>query len=461
MSAVESSSAGQRAAKRDSSPGMIAAALHVTKALRNIVDAWPDDVYHEPVVAGRLLGRPVTYVVDPESIRRLLVDDAHKLVRDDAMSRALEPALGTGLLTSDGAEWRAQRRAAAPAFRPDRIRAFVPAMTRAAEATCRRWQTTGVPFVADLQSEMMRTAFHVVTPTVISGEEGFDAAAFGRALEIYLGQTNWKIAYGAMGAPAWLPHPGSVAGARAARVLRDMTKRVIAARRSRGAEGGDLLGALLSATDPDTGHGLTDEGLVDNVLTFVVAGHETTALVAAWTLRLVAQHPQVERRVLDEVARLPFHLDDPGSLESLAYTRQVVFEAMRLYPPAALLVRRAAQDLRVGGVNVPARGAIHIPVYALHRNRRLWTDPEVFDPDRFEPSQHSLRHKFAFLPFGGGPRVCIGMGMALTECLAIVATLLPRFRFEPIDARPPRSRLRVTLRPIGGLPMRIRVRGEA
>ena len=427
-------------------------------AFRNVVEAWPSDVYEASVVEGRLLGRTITYVIDPEHIRTLLVNEAHKLVRDEAMTRSLAPVLGTGLLTSDGQTWQAQRRITAPTFRPERIRSFIPAITRAAEATRRRWQGGRPGRVIDLQSEMMRTTLDVITATTVSGEEGFDPAAFGAALDAYLGQTNWKIAYGIAGAPTWLPHPGSMTGMRASRTLRSMTSRVIQQRRRSGKQNDDLLGMMLTATDPDTEETFDDERLIDNLLTFVMAGHETTALAIAWTLRLVAGHPAVEQRVLDEIASLTSPLDAADTLDELVYTRQVLLEAMRLFPPAALLVRRAKEELWLGDTRIPAGRSIHVPVYALHRHRRLWTHPDTFDPDRFEPDLHRSRHRFAFLPFGGGRRVCIGMGLAITECLVVLATLLPHIRLHPVQPDLPQTHLRVTLRPVGGLPVTVEPR---
>ncbi|MGI4802360.1 MAG: cytochrome P450 [Janthinobacterium lividum] len=434
---------------------------HLVRAFRNLVDVWPADVFEAPVVEGRLLGKPITYVVDPECIRILLMDEAHKLVRDEAMTRSLAPILGTGLLTSDGETWRAQRRTTAPSFRPEHVRSFVPAMSRAAEATRRRWQEHGGRSVIDLQSEMMQTALEVVTTTIVSGEEGFDSVRFGQALDTYLGQTNWKIAYGVAGVPDWLPHPHSFAGARAAHTLRAMTSQVIERRRRSGVIGDDLLGMMLTATDPETGDMFSDERLIDNLLTFVMAGHETTALAMAWAFRLLADHPAVERRVLDEIASLPAPIDAPDTVDRLVYTRQVVLEAMRLFPPAALMVRRATEALRVGDVCIPAGRSVHIPIYALHRHRRLWSNPDEFDPDRFDPELHKLRHRFAFLPFGGGRRVCIGMGLAMTECLVVLATLLPHVHFRPLTPALPRTHLRVTLRPVGGLPVAVMAREGA
>lgn len=418
-----------------------------------MVEAWPDEVYHEGLVQGRMLGRPVSFVSDPELIRSLLVDQAHKLVREQAMIRALKPAIGTGLLTADSAEWREQRRIAAPAFRPDRVRGLVPAMAAAAAVTRQRWRAEGGRQLIDLQKEMMRTAFDIIVATVMSGDEGFDAAAFGHALETYLGQTNWKMAYALLGVPAWMPHPRSLAGTRAARTLRTMAGQVIRTRRAQEVDRPDLLGLMLAATDPETGAAFSEERLVDNLLTFILAGHETTALAIAWTLRLLCDRPDLESRVLEEIAAMPTSPDDPAALEGLVYTRQVIFEAMRLFPPAALLVRRAAEPVDLGGVRVPTGGSIHIPVYALHRHRRVWTNPDDFDPSRFDPTETKRRHRYAFLPFGAGPRVCIGMGLAINECLVVLASLLPAFRFEAASPDLPETRFRVTLRPHGGMPM--------
>ena len=427
-------------------------------SFHNLVEAWPDEVYDQGLVQGRMLGRPITFVTDPELIQSLLVDQAHKLVREEAMTRSLQPAIGRGLLIADAHEWRTQRRTAAPAFRPDRIRDLVPAMAAAADATRRRWLAGGERQCLDLQTEMMQTAFDVIIATVISDEEGFDVAGFGQALDTYLGQTNWKMAFALMGVPAWVPHPRSVAGAKAARQLRAMAGHVIRNRRARGVDRPDLLGLLLTARDPETGEGMSEERLVDNLLTFVVAGHETTALAMAWTLRLLSDHPAVERRVLDEIALSSAAGQHPADLERLLYTKQVIFEAMRLYPPAALLVRRAAEQVSLGPVSVPPGGSIHIPVYAMHRHRRLWTDPESFDPSRFEAATVKQRHRYAFLPFGAGPRICIGMGLALTESLVVLASLLPAFQIRPAHSKAPETRFRVTLRPHGGLPVVVTTR---
>ncbi len=442
---------------RDAMADAVALPSLLATMLRNLIEAWPPEVYDRPLVTTRFLGQRTTYVCDPASIRSLLVDQAEALEREPFMLRALAPALGSGILTADGSHWRGQRRTAAPMFRPDRVRGFVPAMTRAAQATRSRWLRAGPPDgVRDILPEMMRTTFDIIVATMVSGDSQLEVEPFGRAIDAYLGQTSWKIALSMLGAPARIPHPGARAGARAAGYLRAEVARTVARRRARGEPGADLLGLLLQAEDPETGRPLPDESLVDNLLTFVAAGHETTALALTWTLRLLAEHPEVERRVVAEARGLGTDpAADPEAVDRLAYTRQVVMEAMRLYPPAPLIVRRAAADIRLGDRIVPAGQSVHVPVYALHRHRRIWDEPEVFDPDRFAPERAASRDRYAYLPFGAGPRVCIGMGLALTECLVVLATLLPAFRFVPTRPGMPANQFRVTLRPKGGMKMKV------
>ncbi|MCJ2036952.1 cytochrome P450 [Methylobacterium sp. J-068] len=448
VSAGETISLRERLQDLGGAPGVLATML------RSMVDAWPEEVYAKPLIETRLLGQQTVFVMEPGLIRTLLVDEAGSLQREAFMTRALAPALGAGLLTSDGDRWRAQRRTSAPVFRPDRVRDFVPAMAAAAEATRERWLNRPADAGAfDLVPEMMRTALDIILATMTPGE-GLDAERFGAAMEDYLGQTNWKMAYVMLGLPAWLPHPGGRRGREAARELRAVAAGLVNARRARGGGGSDLLGLLLAARDPATGAPLSEAELVDNLLTFVAAGHETVALALTWTLRLLADHPDVERRILDEIARVGTGFaDDPARLDALSYTRQVVMEAMRLYPPAPLLVRRAARSIRLGDTLIPAGRSVHVPVYALHRHRLLWDRPDTFDPDRFAPAIHAARDRYAYLPFGAGPRVCIGMSLALSECLVVLATLLPSVRLRPVQAAMPEARFRVTLRPHGGMPM--------
>lgn len=459
-------------------PAAIAAAAAypglVRKIVRNMIESWPDEVYDQGLVEARRFGRRTFFVCDPALIRTLLVGQAEAIGRDDSMISALAPVLGRGILTSDGPAWRAQRRNASPAFRPDSVTALVPAMQDAIARTAERWEARGTTRI-DLLDEMMTTTFDIIGATMLPGEPALGVAAFGRSLTTYLDSVGWKIALSMLGIPAWVPHPGSIRAARAARRMRGSIATIIARRRASGEESGDLLGLMMRAGGSETSGGcphlaaaseagMSDEALTDNLLTFIAAGHETTALAMAWTFRLLAEHPQVETRLRAEIAcagsRPSPEAFAPEALapealapEALPYARQVVMEAMRLYPPAPMIVRQAVTDVRLGSTTIPAGSAIHVPIYAIHRHSALWTSPETFDPDRFAPEIE--RDRYGYLPFGAGPRVCIGMGFALTECVAILAGLLPRFRFETPSGARPEARFKVTLRPHGGMPMRI------
>lgn len=443
------------------------------KIIRNMIESWPDEVYDQGIVEAERFGRRTFFVCDPVLIRALLVDQAEAVIREDFMISALSPMLGRGILTSDGAPWRAQRRTVSPLFRPDSIEALLPAMHDAVSRTAERWEARE-PGTFDLLDEMMRTTFDIIGATTLPDEPALDVAAFGRSLNAYLDSVGWKVALSMLGAPGWMPHPGSLRAARAARHLRSTIGGIVARRRACDRIGNDLLGLMMRASDPaapvgcphmssgvgagagaGAEAGMSDEALTDNLLTFIAAGHETTALTMAWTFRLIGENPQVEGRLRAEIACA----GDRPSPEALPYARQVVMEAMRLYPPAPMVVRQAVSDMRLGSATIPAGSSVHVPIYAVHRHKALWNDPETFDPDRFAPEVQ--RDRYSYLPFGAGPRVCIGMGFALTECVVILAGLLPRYRFE-IPAGPrPEARFKVTLRPHGGMPMRIGRRAQA
>jgi cytochrome P450 len=435
--------------------------MQIATMVGSLIDVWPDAVYSKALVETRLLGRTTVFITDPQLIRTLLVDHADALVREEVAQRALVPALGKGILTSDGAAWRLQRRTVASAFRPDCIRALVPCMHEAARTTSARWSRRGPHEPFDLLQDMMRTALDIILAALVSGDDALDVDAFERALETYIGTTNWKMAYAMVGVPSWVPHPRQGAGIKAAAASRSAMAAIVARRRKSGTRSTDLLGMLLGARDPETDTPMDDEAIVDNLLTFIAAGHETTALALTWTLRLLHEHPEVERRVLDEIEAVgPDFIGDPACVDRLVYTRQVLMESMRLFPPAPLIVRRTTRPVLLGGTTVQAGSSVHIPIYALHRQERLWPRAQAFDPDRFAPSVSAERERFAYMPFGAGPRVCIGAGLAMTECLVVLASLLPTYRLHPLQATPPRAQMRITLRPKGGMPVSVARRGS-
>ncbi|MEH3143930.1 MAG: cytochrome P450 [Methylobacterium frigidaeris] len=437
--------------------------------VRNPIEAWPRDVFHEPLLPTTFLGRSSLFVMDPALVRAVLVDQADSFEKSEAFRRSLSPALGDAILTADGARWRWQRRAAAPIFRNERIRGFLPAMVTAAEQM--RDRLTALPPAAeiDLSAELMRTTFDIIVETMLSGHGRIDVARVAQGVTDYLESTSWVFALTLAGAPAWMPYPGRRRAETAKHYLRDELARLVAEGRRAGigGEGGlpgdggpqgrnDLLSLLLAAHDPETGQAMDDTDVADNLLTFITAGHETTALALTWTLYILAQHPEAEAAVCEEVRTvLGDRAPSAEDIDALTYTRQVVQEAMRLYPPAPVVVRAALTDLDLGGHRILAGTPITIPIYAIHRHARLWEEPDRFDPRRFAPEAVKTRDRYAYLPFGAGPRICIGLSFAMMEAVAILAVLVRDLRFRLRPGFVPTLKQRITLRPAEGMPMRI------
>jgi cytochrome P450 len=303
----------------------------------------------------------------------------------------------------------------------------------------------------------MRTTFDVILDAMLTGRAGMDVPRIEQAITRYLSIAGWVTALTLMRVPAWVPYPGSRAAGRAGAYLRSIAAEAVRQARAEGS--GNLLRSLAEATDPGTGRAMSDQDLADNFLTFMSAGHETTALALTWTFYLLSLHPAVEQRVVDEIAAVtggaPLH---HAHVQQLVYTRQVLDESMRLYPPAALIARRALRDVHLDGRLLPAGSPVYVPVYAVHRHERLWEEPDRFDPERFRPERAQARDRYAYLPFGAGPRICIGMGFAITEAVVLLATLLRSYRLVLRPGFRPNMQLRVTLRPGGGMPMQLQRR---
>ena len=437
---------------RDAAPRSRLGVLAAT--IRNPIEALPPEVYDAGLVRSNVFGTPLVHVMDPELVQTLLVGEADSLGKSPAIRRALGPALGDGLLTSDGAHWRWQRRAAAPAFRPDSLADFIPVMIEAAARACARLHAASDAPV-DIGREMMRTTFDIIGETMLSGRDAIDVDRVAVGAADYLRQTGWALALSLLHAPHWVPHPGKRRGARAAAYLRRAVIAVVAERRASGRERHDLVDRLLRAVDPETGSRMSDVDITDNLLTFVAAGHETTALGLAWTLDLLSRHPRVRAGVLDEIDQVTNGAPlEAAHVDRLTITRQTFQEGMRLYPPAPLISRVARRSVRLGRDIFEAGTRFVVPIHAIHRHRGLWRDPERFDPTRFSPDRIAARHRYAFMPFGAGPRVCIGAGFATTEAVVILASVLQRFRLETTTPRPPAARMEITLRPASPLAMR-------
>jgi cytochrome P450 len=427
------------------------------KLMDNPIETWPRAVYEEPYFLRGDDRQMFLYAADPSMLRDILLDKAEAFPKDWMFDRVTKPALGEGLLTAQGDHWRWQRRAAAPGFRPDTVAAMTPLMVSAAEAALQRWRDRGDGARLDIATEMTGITFQVILDTMLSGGEGIDVPAAARMITDYL-ETLGKITPAdLMQWPTWTRVALAPRGYRAMVSLKAMVDRMVAARRKSPSRA-DLVDLLMQAKDPETGRQMDDVLLRDNLLTFIGAGHETTALALTWSLYLLGAHPPTAARVRAEIARVAGDATiTDAHVERLTFTRQVVQEAMRLYPSLPLMSRMCAEDVEAGGLKVTRGTFVFIPIYAIQRHRLLWDQPDVFDPDRFSPERSAGRHRFSYLPFGAGPRVCIGQAFAQTETVAILATLMRGAVLEPDPGHRVRPLMRVSMRPQGGMPMTLRL----
>ncbi|MGG7518177.1 cytochrome P450 [Allorhizobium undicola] len=419
----------------------------IARLIRNPLDAIPPETFIHPLVHVEFNGVRRLYITDPALIQEALVKNSASLGKGDEVRRALGPALGDGLLTAETPSWKWQRQAAAPAFQWERLKGFLPAMIDAAEKRRDLWAL--LPHrQLDIGHEMMQTTFDIIVETMMSGRENIDVAAVERSVSDYLGPSGWMFALGVLKAPEWVPYPGKSRAGAAVAYLRGVMRDMLERRRASSEDRKDLVGMMLAAHDPETGRGMDDENIIDNLMTFITAGHETTALGLAWTFHLLAAHPDVEQKICEELHRVVGNGNvQPEHIEKLTFLKQVFNETMRLYPPAPIIVRNVEQPFDLGGHHLPKGMVLMIPIYAIHRHKLLWEAPERFDPSRFAPEKAKERHRYAFMPFGAGPRICIGSAFATMEAVAILAVLLQRFRLANPGRRPAEPLMRITLRP--------------
>ncbi len=414
---------------------------------RNVLELIPEIATHAPILSGTT-GRRWHMVMDPAALRRILRDNLPNYPKSVVTKLILSPAIGDSLFVAEGAEWHWQRRTAAPVFSHRNVAALAPVMTAAAERAAERL----VPGrAANLFDEMVTATFEVIADVTLSGGEGFDRGAVHRAIEQYIGQTARVSLLDILGAPSWVPRPHRLMTGRAMRDTRRLADRAIEARRAAGARlPPDLLDLLMAGVEPETSRRMTTSELRDNLLTFIVAGHETTALTLAWALYLCAFDPAVQAAARDEAqAVLGTRAATVADLPALPLIRRIVDEALRLYPPAAFLSRTAQAPDELCGREIRRGDTVILPIYALHRHHALWQNPDAFDTGRFADPRAVPR--FGYLPFGDGPRVCIGASFALQEAVIILATLLARLRFAPVPGVAPRPVMILTLRPEGGV----------
>ena len=420
---------------------------------RNVLELIPEIATRAPILSGTT-GKRWHMLMDPDGLRHVLRDAVDDYPKSTVTKLILGPAIGNSMFVAEGAEWKWQRRTAAPVFGHRNIAALAPVMTAAAERASDRFAAaadaseTGGRTI-DAFDEMVTATFEVISDVTLSGGEGFDRASVHKAIEDYIGQSAKLSVLDIMGAPAWVPRPGRMFAATTMRQMKHTADRAILDRKARGPQPiPDLLDLLIAGEDPASGRRMTVDELRDNLLTFIVAGHETTALTLAWSLYLCAFSPEIQAAARTEAqAALGTRAATTADIANLPLIRRIVDEALRLYPPAAFLARTALKPDTLCGREVRINDTIVLPIYALHRHHALWSNPDAFDPDRFLTAPT----RFSYLPFGDGPRICIGASFALQEAVIILATLLARFKYTRIPGRAPKPVMILTLRPQGGV----------
>ena len=429
-------------------------------ARRNVLEIIPAIAYRQPIVSGRMGNARWHMVQDPPSLRRIYLDNADNYPKSEVMLRMLRPAIGNSLFTAEGAEWRWQRRAVAPVFAHRNVTALAPVMTATAERASQRLGAAGQE--VELVSEMLTATFDVICEVALSGREHFDAAVYGEAILRYFQTAGKASLLDFLRVPGWFPRPGELLGLGAVRTMQDMVAKAIGARRKQATgQADDLLDFMLKAKDPETGHAMSPKDVLHNMQFFIVAGHETTALALSWALQLLALSPSIQAQAAAE-ARAVLG-DQPATfdhLEAMPLSRRILEESMRLYPPVGMLAREVVASDHLSGRDIAAGDVIFLPLYALHRHALLWDAPNAFNPDRFLPDQVSARDRYTYLPFGAGPRVCVGANFAMMQAQIILATLLARFDFAPGPAPLPKPTMLMTVRPDNGIKLRVTPRRQ-
>lgn len=420
--------------------------------LRFFVDLW-----HRYGDIAKLQIGPITqyFFADPAHIRHILATNSHNYCKGVGY-RKLRLALGEGLFVSEGKFWQKQRALLQPEFTTKAVAQFASAMTGAAERQLERWDRREQPRQPlDINEEMMGLAMEVIATTMFSTRVEGKAAQAARAFR-YVLEFASERSVAIVDVPLFVPTRANRRFKEAMQILRGYMGAIIDERRRMPAERRprDLLTRLLAACDPQSGVGMSDQQLFDEVVTIFFAGHETTAQWLTWTFYLLSRHPECDRALVTELrevlgGRTPTVEDVPR----LVYTRRVLEESMRLYPPVWIFVRDAIGPDEIGGCKIPAGAMVVLSQYITHRHPRHWSNPEAFDPDRFAPERVSERPHYAYFPFGGGGRTCLGDKFAMLEGILVLATIAQRYHFHLVPGHPVEPMAIGTLRPKYGMPM--------
>jgi cytochrome P450 len=428
----------------------------------NPIEAWSRGYFERTIVKTRLPFGEVAVINDPIAIRRVLDDNRNNYPKDAFQKRMLV-ALSNGLLTAEDDQWRVQRRALTPVLALRNVRSFAPVMVRAANDLVERWRLREGQ-VIDVADEVTELTLEVLERTIFSGGIPGNGPELRGAMRIYFDSLGRIDPLDLLNFPDFIPRVGRLRIRTAIRLFHRSVDEMIEKRR--GGEmrpmdlPNDLLTLMLDARDRETGRPLSSEEIRSNVITFMAAGHETTANAIAWTLFLLSQSPAWCERV---IAEAKCALDGPLETlpDRLVETRAVVEEALRLYPPLAAISRVARSSDELAGAPIRRGTMIVIAPYVLHRHQKWWKHPEFFNPARFLPPARAGIDRYVYMPFGAGPRGCIGSVFALQEAMIVISAIIREFELAVAPGHKVWPLHRITLRPRRGLPMTVQRRSQA
>ena len=433
------------------------ASLRAAKS--NVLDIIPAISYRQPIVSGKTGPARWHMVQGPEGMRRVFLENVENYPKAEVMIRMLRPAVGASLFTAEGADWRWQRRAIAPVFAARNVDALAPIMTATAERTAAKLtlETGPKPIV----SNMMEATFDVICDVALSGRDHFDVQAYSAAITRYFLTIGRASLLDFARVPPWFPRPAELLGAGAVRRMHKMVAKAISDRQTTGPKPQfDLLDHVMAAQDPQSGQKMSARDVLHNMQFFIVAGHETTALAISWALLMLANDPQAQEAMAREArAQLGSNPARAQDLAQMPLVQSVLQESMRLYPPVGFLAREAREADHLYDRTIAPKDAVFLSIYALHRHELYWHNPNHFQHDRFLPEPAAKIDKFLHLPFGAGPRICVGANFAIMQASIILATLLARFKFTPAGPAP-RPVMHMTIRPDPEVMLNVHPRNE-
>lgn len=423
---------------------------------RTAVYGWSEAAFDQYYMRRKVMGYNVHIPSHPDVVQHVLLDNAANYEKPKIVKGLLAPVIGRGLLTSDGALWREQRRIVAASFVPAAVDSQIPVFANAAAATMARWDDRPV----DMAVEATSTTMRIIADSLFGGDPRLTSDAASAHITAALEAFGGRRIQALLGLPPFAVTPKARAGVRGQNYLRQSLAEVVGDRfRDKGRQSDDFLGKLIAALRDRFDRKDAEALAIDNAATFYLAGHETTANAMTWALFLLSEQPGLQHRIADEAQiALAAGTEDSGLPDRLPLLRQAFEETLRLYPSAPRLDRQAIAVDRLGDHQVAAGDIISIWPWLIHRHKRLWHDPDAFDAERFSPAQRAKRHRFQYIPFGGGSRVCVGARFATAEALTILAHWVSAWHFAPVPGNIVRTSGMVTLRPAGGLPLRLKRR---